>query len=91
MNIDLIAYHGFDLDLKSLTGVTKCTTLAQIAYTLLQNSRKRMNKMVELLFLSSNTPSPAHQLQKGLPSTAFLYLISASCSVRQSAEDSGLR
>lgn len=32
MNIDLIAYHGFDLDLKLLTGVTKCTMLAQIAY-----------------------------------------------------------
>ena len=59
MNIDLIAYHGFDLDLKSLTRVTKCTTLAQIVYTLLQNSRKkRVNEMVELLFLSRQYPVP---------------------------------
>lgn len=41
MNIDLIAYCGFDLDLKLLTTVTKYATLTQIAYTWLHNNRKK--------------------------------------------------
>lgn len=44
------------LDFK-LFGVTKCTTLAPIAYTWLQNSRKTMNETVELPFSEQAIPS----------------------------------